>query len=99
MLMGSAELGLAGTQQGGTPHINLGGVNDWWFSLPMHRALFHLSGDCWGLVGPGAELGCPELGTATGKLSGWILTAAEDCGYFQGIYQCRTRPWAFPVSG
>ena len=47
----------------------------------------------------GTGLRCPELGAATGRLSGWILTVAVDCGYVQGIYQYRLRPRAFPVSG
>lgn len=34
-----------------------------------------------------------------GRLSGWMLIVAEDCEYFQGIYQYRLRPWVFPVSG
>lgn len=80
-------------------HSDLGGVSDRWFSLCTHRALFHLS-EVWRvLVGPGEELGCPVLETATGRLSGWILTVAEDCGCFQGICQYKIRFWAFPVSG
>lgn len=58
------------------------------------QALFYLSEVWWVLVGPGEDLGCPELGTATGRLSGWILTVAEDCRCFQGIYQYRIRFWA-----
>lgn len=66
----------------------------------MHRALSQLGKAWWVLRHPGwmgTGPGCPELVAAMGRLSNWILTVAEDRRYFQGIYQYRLRPWAFPV--
>lgn len=97
---GSAELSLARTQQGSTAareRCVSGGLH-----CLCKLALSQLGKAWWVLRHPGwmdTGPGCPELGAATGRLSGWILTVAEGCGDFQGIFQYRLRPWAFPMSG
>lgn len=95
---GSAELSLARTQQGSTAareRCVSGGLH-----CLCKLALSQLGKAWWVLRHPGwmdTGPGCPELGAATGRLSGWILTVAEGCGDFQIQTQALGLPNVRPV--
>lgn len=61
-------------------------------SVPLGMAWWVLRHPGWMGTGPR----CPELGAATGRLSGCILTLAEDCGYFQGHSPIQTQTLGLP---
>lgn len=70
--MGSAELSLARSQQGGTQRSDLGGVNDRWFSLPMHRlcSILVRSGGSWLVLGKTLDVQSweqPQVGCQVGS--------------------------------